>query len=178
MITLEEPAAAEEIDIAAVERMCKRYRGEYGFDTTVSKYGRILLRTGTVEAIQMPRDLGTRVLEVLEEQDVATPVVENRRTKYLSFLTRAAPEGDQRPVHLMERVSMPEVPAPTLEAAAGLYRVAAIRTVGGAELTLPGPDDVVRTWLREPNGQLAEFDPLAKLTVAIGAAVRNQEGRR
>ncbi|MGY1943911.1 hypothetical protein [Nocardia asiatica] len=178
MITLEEPAAAEEIDIAAVEQMCEQYRDEHGFDTTVSKHGRILLRTGAIEAIQMPRTLGVRVLEVLEKQGVRTPVVENRKTDYLTFLTSAAPEGDQRPVYLMRRASTAEVPAPTLAVAVGLFQVAAIRTVGGAELTLPGPDDPVRAWLRRPSGKFAEFNSLAKLTVDIGAAARKQEGRR
>ncbi|WP_040703624.1 MULTISPECIES: hypothetical protein [Nocardia] len=178
MITLEQQAVDEETDIAAAERMSEQYRDEHDFDTTVSKQGRILLRTGVVEAIQMPRALGVRVLEALDKQGVATPVVENWRTDFLTFLTSAAPAGDQRPVHLMQRASTPEVPAPTLEVAVGLFQVAAIRTVGGTELPLPGPDDPVRAWLRRPTGRLAEFNPLAKLTVDIGAAVRQQEGRR
>jgi hypothetical protein len=101
-----------------------------------------------------------------------TPIIRNTRTDYLMFLTGPAPEGDERPVHLQRPVDGGRGGAVSaVMVDAGLYRFAAIRTVAGAEIVLPGADDPVRSWLCPPDGALAEFNRVAALTIAAGPAV-------
>jgi hypothetical protein len=163
---------AELSAIAATEELCEQYRLEHGFEVSVNKHGHIVLRTGAVDGIQMPRELGNRVRKLLADNVLRTPIIENIRTDYLMFLTGPAPKGDQRPVHLQRTADEGrDGPVSAVKVRADLYRLAAIRTVAGAEITLPGADDPVRSWLCPPDGVLAEFNRVAALTIAAGSAV-------
>ncbi|MBO0878970.1 MAG: hypothetical protein J2P17_01005 [Mycobacterium sp.] len=165
------------LTVSPAEELCERYRSEHGFDVNVNEYGNIMLRTGALDGIQMPRELGDRVRELLADNMLRTPIIDNTRTDYLMFLTGAAPIGDDRPVHLHRAVTGDQAQgevAAVQKVHAGLFRLAAIRTVSGAEITLPGVNDPVRSWLCPPDGVFAEFGRVAELTVAAGAVLRTR----
>ncbi|MGY1965545.1 hypothetical protein ACW9HH_14980 [Nocardia gipuzkoensis] len=151
--------------------MCARYRSENGFDSAeVNRFGRIVIPAGKIDSIQMPAGLGDIVRNELNERKILTPIVLNKRTGYLMFITSAAPADDLRPVHMLETEGdgMHGVPV-SLRRDAGLYRNAAIRTVHGVMIPLPGPDDEIRSWLEEPVGRRrANFDTVAEITVSAG----------
>lgn len=162
----------------AAEILCARYRSENGFDgAQVNRFSRIVVPTGRIDSIQMPRELGYIVRNELEQSKIRTPIILNKTTGYLMFITNAAPAGDPRPVHMLNigREAESGVPV-SLRRDAGLYRNAAIRTVRGVMVPLPGPDDGIRSWLEEPVGRRrADFDTVAEITVSAGDKVA---GRR
>jgi hypothetical protein len=172
MTTTTNPSA-----VAAAEQLCQRYRSEHDLAAHVSAHGQIVLRAGAVDAVQMPRVLGDRVRKLLTDSGLHTSIVESIRTDYLTFLTAAAPRGDARPVHLHTAAqTTPSIPVTVPKTDANLFRLAAIRTVAGSQIPLPGPDDPVRRWLCPPEGVLADFDRVAALTIAAGSALRERPG--
>jgi hypothetical protein len=171
------PTTTNRSAVTAAEELCEQYRSKHDLDVRVTTHGHIVLRTGAVDAIQMPRELGDRVRGSLAESDTYTPIVENVRTDYLTFMTGPAPRGDARPVHLHKAVEAnPSAAVAARTINADLYRLAAIRTVAGSEIPLPGPDDPVRKWLCPPTGVLADFDRVAALTIAAGSASLRRQG--
>jgi hypothetical protein len=117
---------------------CARYLEENGFaGAEVDTHQHIILRAGAVDAIQMPRPLGERVRAELVRRELTTPVIGNRSTGFLTFLTQPAPAGDSRPIRILSK----------------LFKFQAIRTVQGSLIMLPGPCDEVRFWLDEPVGE-------------------------
>jgi hypothetical protein len=151
--------------------MCARYRSENGFDgAEVNHFGRIVVPAGEIDSIQMPAGLGDIVRNELDKRKIRTPIILNERTGYLMFITGAAPADDLRPVHMLSIEGDGERCVPvTLRRDAGLYRNAAIRTVRGVMIPLPGPDDEIRSWLEEPVGRRrADFDTVAEITVSAG----------
>lgn len=132
--------------------LCTRYHQQNGFaGAVVDSYNQIILPAGPVDAIQMPGELGHRVRTELTRQLLTVPVIENRDTKYQTFITEAAPADDPRPIQLF----------------ANLYRIQAIRTPKGALIMLPGPAaDDTRFWLDKPVGTLRPpFETVVAITL-------------
>ncbi|MBF6340815.1 hypothetical protein IU450_33715 [Nocardia abscessus] len=155
----------------AAETLCARYRSENGLDgAEVNHLSRIVVPAGRIDSIQMPRRLGDIVRNELEQRKIRTPIILNKTTGYLMFITNAAPADDSRPVHMLRMGGDAETGVPvSLRRDAGLYRNAAIRTVRGVMVPLPGPNDEIRSWLEEPVGRRrADFDTVAEITVSAG----------
>ncbi|MFG1792681.1 hypothetical protein [Nocardia sp. NPDC049149] len=137
--------------IPSVSEMCARYRADNGFDAAVDDHGQILLRTGSVDGIQLPIGLAERVLGELMRRDLPTPVIANRRSDFWMLLTQGARAADR---------SVPRFGA--------LYRHRVLMTAAGALITLPGPDYRIRYWEVAPHDtRRPPFNELVEITLRL-----------
>ena len=151
---------------SSTDGLLRAYR-RLGYDVEQTDRGRIVMRTGTVTAVQMPPELAASVQKLLDEQQLRMPIIGNLGTGWRTFLAGPAPDG---PVHLQpELAAHLGAPEPVLlpRAEARLFRLAVIRTVGGAELTLPGIGSLVEWHCAPESGQVqVEYAALLELTIA------------
>ncbi|WP_228542510.1 hypothetical protein [Nocardia sp. XZ_19_369] len=112
-----------------------------------------------------------------EKLTTTTPIIRNIDTGYLTFLTLPAPPEDHRTVAMFKQDNVDVVEGKedddqakvSLRRQARLFRHA-IRTVRGATITLPGPEDARREWLVEPDiASRADFDLVADITIEVAA---------
>ncbi|WP_063043825.1 hypothetical protein [Nocardia pseudovaccinii] len=133
------------------EDLCRQYRRENEFDAEVNADERIVVRVDELAAIRIwDEALVERVRQELERRNLTVPtIVITRPVKLWTFLTaRVLPE---------DRLTSPFDP---------LYRHPAARAIPGSLITLPGPDDPVRSWLVRPAGaQRPEFATLLAITL-------------
>ncbi|WP_245722040.1 hypothetical protein [Nocardia crassostreae] len=100
----------------------------------------------------MPADLGERVLQRLEQADLAGPVVHHPRARRWTFIT-----GPARPELLSKTVS------------AALFRLYATVACSGAQVVLPSADDErtgYRTWIQSPDS-IPAVPPLESVIEAL-----------
>ncbi len=137
--------------IRSAPEMCACYRVEHGFDAHVDEHGQILLRTGSIDAVQLPIELAERVFRELMRRDLPTPVIANNRTDFWMLLTQGARPAER---------SVPRFGA--------LYRHRVLMTSAGALITLPGPDDRFRYWEVPPHGTCRPpFNDVVEVTLRL-----------
>ncbi|MBF6290128.1 hypothetical protein [Nocardia cyriacigeorgica] len=152
----------------ASDALLASYRRDHDLPAELDSHGRILVPTGRVDAIQMPRAVGDRVHAELQRLKLHTPILENLGTARLTFITAAARPDDLRPVVVAGHHA--EHGLVSLRRNAGLTSTTVIRSVPGAWIALPAaPDDERWRWLAAPVGALrAPFDLLIELALAAG----------
>ncbi|MGW5456787.1 hypothetical protein [Nocardia sp. NPDC003979] len=129
------------------------YRNVCGFDAFVREStSQIVLRTGTVGAVELPSELGHRVIAaltwpgpVIVHTDTPEPVV--------TILTGPVP------THLRSGASF-----------ATLSAAGAVLVPDGDEVLLPSPRDPARRWL--PHEPLDPYRPSAEVVVTTISACR------
>ncbi|MGN2642349.1 hypothetical protein ACTD5D_40500 [Nocardia takedensis] len=155
--------------------LAQRYRREHDLEVRVAAHDhRILLRTGTVTAVQMVGDVGELVWKALSENGLCTPVIVNDDTGCWTMLTGPAADG---PVRVERDPAIDHTYTPCA-LTVGLDRSSVIRSITGAEIALPGPDDPVRRWFSPPTGPVcvgrgwASYASVRKLARAGAETVR------
>ncbi|APE37153.1 hypothetical protein BOX37_28115 [Nocardia mangyaensis] len=122
------------------------YRNACGFDAFVREStSQIVLRTGTVGAIELPSELGHRVIAALTWPG---PVIVHTDTPHpvVTILTGPVPN------HLRHGVNF-----------AALTAAGAVLLPDGDEVVLPSPRDPARRWL--PHEPLDPYRPTAEVVV-------------
>ncbi|MEV0294921.1 hypothetical protein [Nocardia sp. NPDC050710] len=76
--------------VAEDEALAASYQRDHGLDVYVDGHNHIMLRTGSVDGIQMPKPLGELVHAELRARELPTPVIINTKTKNRTFLPHGA----------------------------------------------------------------------------------------
>lgn len=156
----------------SIDAVCARYQRDHDLPADVGPGGRIYVPAGQVDAIQMPRPLGDLVRQQLHLSGIQTPIVENLGTRYLTVITNGARPDDRRPVVIGRADTHTTI---SLAREATFLRCAAIRTVSGAWVMLPSPDDERLAWLDTPvHSERVAFDVLVEFTLTAAARLRRQ----
>ncbi|MEV4156824.1 hypothetical protein AB0J48_27770 [Nocardia salmonicida] len=127
------------------------YRNICGFDAFVREStGQIVLRTGTVGAVELPSELGHRVIAALAYPG---PVIVHIDTPHPVVTILTGP----MPTHLRSGASF-----------AALSAAGAVLVPDGGEVVLPSPQDPARRWL--PHEPLDPYQPSAEVVVTTISA--------
>ncbi|MFD4433283.1 hypothetical protein [Nocardia sp. NPDC058497] len=129
------------------------YRNACGFDAFVREStSQIVLRTGTVGAIELPSEVGRRVIAALAWPG---PVIVHTDTAQPTMTILTGPV----PIHLRSGASF-----------AALSAAGAVLVPDRDEVLLPSPRDPARRWL--PHEPLDPYRPTAEVVVTTISACR------
>ncbi|MGW0047011.1 hypothetical protein GV791_09420 [Nocardia cyriacigeorgica] len=165
---------AEDFGLALVSNtnaaLCARYIEEHGLiNAEIDPFGTIVVPSGVVDAIYLPRRLGEAVIEEMDARGLFSPIVENTTSGLVTILTDGRPlDASAIPCPTPERPAGATAAA-ALRTNASLFRYQAIRTVSGSHIALPGPSGGPRRWRWHPRGRDREaFATIADLTITVG----------
>ncbi|MFJ2834264.1 hypothetical protein ACIO52_02760 [Nocardia sp. NPDC087230] len=129
------------------------YRNACGLEVFVREStGQIVLRTGTVGAIELPCDVGHRVIDALAWPG---PVIVHTDTEQPTVTILTGPV----PTHLRSGASF-----------AALSAIGAVLVPDGDEVLVPSPRDPARRWL--PHEPLDPYRPSAEVVLATISGCR------
>lgn len=139
------------LPVDKVIHRARMYRNVCGFNAFVREStSQIVLRTGTVGAIELPSELGHRVITALTWPG---PVIVHTDTPHPVVTILTGPV----PTHLRHGASL-----------AALTAAGAVLVPDGDEVVLPSPRDPARRWL--PHEPLDPYRPTAEVVVTTISA--------